>query len=409
MKRLVSLIKRLPMRSGPVALANVTAFGIQGVFALLLLGLFSPEQVAVYFVVSQIAFYWHNLAIAQSNTVLIANPSTDIRRATRNATRQSSLRLLLLLPLGYLALHLSELHRPQLALHELLLWTLLIAFFQMAWYLAQAYLLRNGSARQSAIARVLPPLVAAVMACMGAALQWQGPVLLLSALLGFVCGALWLADAWQPQGRQQPQPSRPDTQRDDRSTLLRALYTLLDGLFYTGLAVVWQSHYGGEHAGWMLTLMRLLGFIPSLVHTAWQQVVLASPDQKQIRSLWVALGSAGLVALTGLIIMLLAQTGSVPERWHGLKDYALPVALWQAGSCLTMTFSYLGFARGRAVLFAWLSMGMHSLCLLALLLPLLIIGLSAVQHFWLLAAAYSLLSLLMSIALLKVPARHSSH
>ena len=405
MSRMLSLLKRMPVRSGAMVLANVIAFGIQGVFALLLLGLFAPEQVAAYFVVSQIAFYWHNLAMAQSNTALIANPSADIRQATRRATYQSSLGLLLLLPLGYLGLQLSELHSPQLVLRELLVWTLLIAFFQMAWYLAQAYLLRNGTASQSATARVLPPLVAATIACLGAALNWQGPVLLLSALLGFVCGAFWLADAWRTQGTHRPQAPRPDSQRDDRSPLLRTLCTLMDGLFYVGLAIVWQSVYGGEHAGWMLTLMRLLGFIPALVHTAWQQLVLANPDQKQIRSLWVASGSVCLLVLTGAVIGLLARSGMLPARWQGLHNYVLPAVLWQAGACLTMTFNYLGFARGRAVLYGWLGIGMHSLCLLALLAPLVFAGLQAVAHFWLLAIAYSLLSVLMSFALLKVPAR----
>lgn len=406
MRRLLSLLQRMPARSAPVALANVIAFGIQGLFALLLLGLFDPEQVAVYFVVSQIAFYWHNLALAQGNTTLITNPTTDIRRATRRITVQSILRLLLLLPLGYLGLHLSALDSPELQLGQLMVWTLLIALCQMAWYLAQAYLLRNGTASQSAVARVLPPTMASLVVCLGAALQWRGPVLLAAALLGFACGGIWLRDAWRKNAPSQQQAARPPTQRDDRSTLLRSVSTLMDGLFYTGLAIAWQRYYGGEHAGWLLTLMRLLGFIPSLVHTAWQQVVLATPDQKQIRSLWVALGSASLVMLTGLAMAALAQTGWLPQRWQGLQGYAVPAALWQAGACLTMTFSYLGFARGRAVIFGWLSIGMHSLCLIALLLPLALqLPLQATQHFWWVSIVFSSLSLLTSIALLKVPAR----
>lgn len=390
-------------------MANLAAFGIQGIFAILLLGLFSPEQVAVYFVVSQIAFFWHNLAMAQSNTALIANSSNNIRQAARQATAQSTLRLLLLVPAGYWALRVSAMHGPQIGIMELLLWTLLIAFFQMAWYLAQAYLLRNGTAQQSAIARVLPPLVAALCAGLGAALQWPGPVLLVSALLGFACGAWWLLNAWRPGTDTDAQAPRPATQRDDRSTMLRTISTLVDGLFFTGLAIVWQSSYGGEHAGWMLTLMRLLGFIPSLVHTAWQQVVLAKPDQKQVRSLWVALGSTCLVIAAGVGIEVMADSGVLPAQWQGLQHYALPVALWQTGACLTNTFSYLSFARGRAVLFAWLGMGLHSLCLLALLGPLLWVGTTAVSHFWLIASAYSLLSVLMTIALLKVPARSHAH
>ncbi len=389
-------------------MANLAAFGIQGIFAILLLGLFNPEQVAVYFVVSQIAFFWHNLAMAQSNTALIANSSNNIRRAARQATVQSTLRLLLLLPAGYWALHVSAMRDTQLDIIELLLWTVLIAFFQMAWYLAQAYLLRDGTAQQSAIARVLPPLVAALCAGLGAALQWPGPVLLMSALLGFACGAWWLLTAWRPGTGTDAQAPRPATQRDDRSTMLRTLSTLVDGLFFTGLAIVWQSSYGGEHAGWMLTLMRLMGFIPSLVHTAWQQVVLAKPEEKQVRGLWVALGSTGLVGLAGLGIAALAYWGMLPSRWQGLQEYVLPVTLWQAGACLSTTFSYLAFARGRSVLFSWLGICVQSLCLLALFIPLQA-NLSALNHFWLLTSVSSFLSVLMSVALLKVPARHQAH
>ena len=396
----------MPARSGPVALANLIAFGIQGLFALLLLGMFEPQQVAVYFVVSQIAFYWHNLALAQGNTTLITNPIQDIRREARLITTQSSLRLMLLLPLAYLGLHLSDLNSPELQIAALLVWTLLIAFCQMAWYLAQAYLLRSGTAGQSALVRILPPFIAALIAWLGATLQWHGPVLLAAALLGFACGAAWLADAWRPNAQSHPETARPPSQRDDRSSMLRALSTVMDGLLYTGLAVAWQSYYGSQHAGWLLILMRLLGFIPSLVHTAWQQLLLAGPDQKQIRSLWVALGSASLVMLICLAITIAAHTSWLPERWQGLQDYAPPVALWQASACLVMTFSYLGFARGRAVLFAWVGIGKHFLCLIALLLPLALrLPLQAVEHFWWITGVFSSLALMTSVALVKVHAR----
>lgn len=396
----------MPARSGPVALANLIAFGTQGLFAVLLLGMFEPEQVAVYFVVSQIAFYWHNLALSQGNTTLIANPIQDIRCETRRMTTQSSLRLILLLPLGYLGLHLSDLNSPELQLGTLLVWTLLIAFCQMAWYLAQAYLLRSGTAGQSAVVRILPPFIAVLIACLGVALQWHGPVLLAAALLGFACGAAWLVGAWRPNAHIQPGTARPPSQRDDRSSTLRSLSTVMDGLLYTGLAVAWQRYYGSEHASWLLMLMRLLGFIPSLVHTAWQQVVLASPDQKQIRSLWVALVSAALVMLASLVITLSLHADWLPERWQGLQDYILPVALWQASACLVMTFSYLGFSRGRAVLFAWVGIGAHFLCLIALLLPLALrLPLQAVEHFWWITGVFSSLALMTSVALVKVHAR----
>ncbi|WP_090138255.1 hypothetical protein [Limnohabitans sp. DM1] len=394
------LLAKIPSSSAPLALANISAFGIQGLFAILLLGLFSPGQVAVYFVISQIAFFWNALALAQSTTTLLANRHTDLHLATRQAFGKSVLRMLLMLPGAGIAIWLSKL-QPSLTY---LAWALAIALSQMTWYLAQAYLLRAGTARQSAMARVLPPLIAAVLASIGALLQWQGPVLLLAALAGFAVGAIWLKGAFTPHPATQTSPStppRPSTQKDDRSTLLRLSQTLIDGLFFTGLAIVWQNAYGPEHAGWLLTLMRLMGFIPSLVHTAWQQVVLANPEQKQMSGLWVAMASSGIVVCLGLLIDGLVHWSILPTRWHGLSDYWLPMVIWHVGGCWAATFGHLSFAKGLAIKFSKLGITTQLIGIAILATPWLGLPLGPVVHIHLLAIANTVMTLILCALMLK--------
>ena len=395
------LLAKIPSSSAPLALANIGAFGIQGLFAVLLLGLFSPEQVAVYFVISQIAFFWNALALAQSTTTLLANRHTDLHQATRQAFGKSVLRMVLMLPGAGLAIWLSKI-QPSLTY---LAWALAIALSQMSWYLAQAYLLRTGTARQSALARVLPPFIAAVLASIGAWLQWQGPILLMAALTGFAAGALWLKGAFtlrSPSTHTSPSGTdRPSTQKDDRSTLLRLSQTLIDGLFFTGLAIVWQNAYGPEHAGWLLTLMRLMGFIPSLVHTAWQQVVLANPEQKQMRGLWVAMASSCIVVCLGLLIDGLVHWRILPTRWHGLTDYWLPMVIWHVGGCWAATFGHLSFAKGLAVKFAKLGITTQLIGIGILITPWLGLPLGPMVHIHLLATANTVMTLILCALMLK--------
>lgn len=394
------LLAKIPRSSAPLALANISAFGIQGLFAILLLGLFSPGQVAVYFVISQIAFFWNALALAQSTTTLLANRHTDLPQATRQAFGKSVLRMLLMLPGAGLAIWLSKL-QPYLTY---LAWALAIALSQMAWYLAQAYLLRAGTARQSAMARVLPPLIAALLASTGQWLRWDGPILLISALAGFAAGSLWLKGALtnkHPTHNNATAAHRPSTQKDDRSTLLRLSQTLIDGLFFTGLAIVWQNAYGPEHAGWLLTLMRLMGFIPSLVHTAWQQVVLANPEQKQMRGLWVAMASSGIVVCLGLLINGLVHWSILPTRWHGLTDYWLPMVIWHMGGCWAATFGHLSFAKGLAIKFSKLGITNQLIGIGILITPWLGLSLGPVVHIHILATVNTVMTLILCALLLK--------
>jgi uncharacterized membrane protein YqaE (UPF0057 family) len=267
-----------------------------------------------------------------------------------------------------------------------LLWAMLLAVCQMGWMLAQSFTLRAGSAAQQAAVRVLPPITAAAVALTaamaGAALGWHGPSLVLSALLGYAVGALWLVPALR--ARPTPAATHHDnqTQADQRSAALRIAHTLVDALLATAILVVWQRLYGAEETGWMSALLRVLGFVPAVVHVAWAQVVLAKGLQpKRATAWWVGIGAFACVIALGLACALALDQGWLDTRWDGVWHYIAPLVLWQGSACLSAAFSYRPFQTGAAGAYSWACIvlaGVQAIALFAPIgLPLLI---NAYQH-----------------------------
>ncbi len=332
-----------------IALSSMVAFATQVAFALLMLRWFTPTEVGEFSVISQIAFFWMTLALAQSNLSLLANQHVSPHHAAQLAWRASALRALGLLPIAALAVWFS-----QLAIWPTLLWAALIAFCQLGWMLAQSFTLRAGSSWQQAAVRVLPPLTAATSALtaslVGASVGWSGPSLLVSALLGYAVGAMWLAPAMRRQARQVDDFAAPieAQQSDSRSATLRMAHTLVDALLATTIIVVWQRLYGAEETGWMSALLRVLGFMPALVHVAWAQVVLArgaeyAKARRWAKPLWVGLGAFACVIVLGLMCALALHQGWLDPKWDGVLPYLVPLVLWQGSACLSAAFSYRPF------------------------------------------------------------------
>ena len=141
---------KLPSASRSVALASALAFGAQVLFALLMLKAFSPQAVGEFSVVSQIAFFWMTLSLAQTPLSLLANAHIEAHSALHQAWRESCRRALYLLPVAAVALGLSG-----LAIWPLLLVAGALALCQMAWGLAQSIVLRTLLAQQQWAVRVL--------------------------------------------------------------------------------------------------------------------------------------------------------------------------------------------------------------------------------------------------------------
>jgi len=86
-----------------IALASMVAFATQVAFALLMLRLFTPQEVGEFSVISQVGFFWMTLALAQAPLGLLANQHLPARIAAQHAWRASVLRGLGLLPVAALA------------------------------------------------------------------------------------------------------------------------------------------------------------------------------------------------------------------------------------------------------------------------------------------------------------------
>ncbi|WP_310626563.1 hypothetical protein [Limnohabitans sp.] len=392
----MSWLKRLRINSTSrtVALASLGAFATQVVFALLMLRLFTPHEVGEFSVISQIGFFWMTLALAQAPLGLLANQHLPAHLAAHQAWRASTWRGLALLPLAAIAVWLS-----QLAMWPVLLWTLLLAFCQMAWMLAQSLTLRVGSHWQQAAVRVLPPVTAATMALttalFGASVGWTGPTLVLSALLGYAVGAAWLVPVLRAGTRSHTPANTVNAQSDPRSATLRMAHTLVDALLATAIIVVWQRWYGAEETGWMSALLRVLGFLPALVHMAWAQVALAHNHHATAhrsaltQPWWLGLTAFACVLVLGLLCALALNQEWLDPRWRGVWPYIAPLVLWQGCACLSAAFSHRPFQASSARTYSWACMALGVLQAGVLLAPMgLAQPIEAVQHM----AAFALVS-----------------
>jgi uncharacterized membrane protein YqaE (UPF0057 family) len=399
------MLKRLSSTSHVVALSSAVAFATQVAFALLMLRLFTPQEVGEFSVISQIGFFWMTLALAQAPLGMLANQYLPAHIAAQHAWRASALRGLGLLPVAALAVWFS-----QLAMWPALLWALLLAFCQMGWMLAQSFTLRVGTALQQAAVRVLPPVTAAATALtavlLSASIGWSGPTLVLSALLGYAVGAAWLLPALRARDAHASSatsiastPAAHATanihQADTRSATLRMAHTLVDALLATAIIVVWQRMYGAEETGWMSALLRVLGFLPAVVHMAWAQVALAQGNQAAPKSTpmatpwWLGLGAFACVILLGLSCAMALYFEWLDPRWHGVWAYIAPLALWQGSACLSAAFSHRPFQTQSASAYSWACMALGALQAAALLAPMgLAQPIDAAQHM----AAFALVS-----------------
>jgi uncharacterized membrane protein YqaE (UPF0057 family) len=360
-----------------VALSSAVAFATQVAFALLMLRLFTPQEVGEFSVISQIGFFWMTMALAQAPLGMLANQHVPAHTAAQHSWRASAWRGLGLLPVAALAVWFS-----QLSMWPALLWALLLAFCQMSWMLAQSFTLRVGTAWQHAAVRVLPPVTAATTALtaalLGASLSWSGPTLVISALLGYAVGAAWLVPALrvrQTQAANNANQTEVPQQSDTRSAGLRMAHTLVDALLATAIIVVWQRLYGAEETGWMSALLRVLGFLPAVVHMAWAQVALAQGHQTNktpsawTNPWWLGLGAFACVIVLGLSCAVALYQEWLDARWSGVWAYIAPLVLWQGSACLSAAFSHRPFQTSSATTYSWACMALGVLQAAVLLAP----------------------------------------
>jgi hypothetical protein len=359
-----------------VALSSAIAFALQIALALLMLRYFSPEEVGMFSVISQIGFFWTTLALAQTPLRLLANHGVSIFEDARQAWVSSLQRFVWLSPVAALAVWWSG-----LSFVNTLLWALLLSLCQLTWMVAQSMRLRMAGVWAQAWVRVLPPLMALLVAVAAVFMQWSGPALLAAALLGYAVGAAWLLPSllayWQAKfvnistepnevalSSASQDPAHvviAPVYGDNRSATLRIAHTLADALLATAIVVVWQRMYGAQETGWMAAPLRVMGFVPAVVHMAWAQVLLAQPQHARTNPLWVGLAGFASVALLGAGCAVALQMGWLGQQWRGVWPYLLPLVFWQGSACLVAAYSHSPFQTQSARMYSWLCIGIATL------------------------------------------------
>ena len=367
-----------------VALSSAVAFALQIALALLMLRYFSPEEVGMFSVISQIGFFWTTLALAQTPLRLLANHGASVFDDARQAWVSSLQRFVWLSPVAALAVWWSG-----LSFVNALLWALLLSLCQLTWMLAQSMRLRMKGLWAQTGVLVLPPLMALLVAVVTVFMQWSGSALLSSTLLGYAVGAAWLLpsllaylqakfdnestnldEVALSSDLQDPfHPAIASVSGDNRSTCLRMAHTLADALLATAIVVVWQRLYGAQETGWMTAPLRVLGYVPAMVHMAWAQVLLAQPQHARTNLLWVGLAGFASVALLGAACAAALVLGWLGEQWQGVWPYLLPLVIWQGCGCLVAAFSHKPFETKNARSFSWACIGIISLQSIVLLWP----------------------------------------
>lgn len=348
------------------AIASVVSFGAQATFSLVMLKFFGPKEVGEFSVVSQIAFFWITLALAQSPLSLLADVHSPLGLAFRMALNASVLRFVLFAPLAWMAVNLAEVSPKPVVFG----WVMALGVLQLGWYLAQPYTLRTGSAKLIAWVRAAPPVVALVMAGT-AAHQWPhlgATGLLLAAASGYAVGALWLL----PAGRKRWEPAVGAglpvafSQADRRSMTLRLTHTATDALAGAAVVMLWQSNHGTAAAGFLAVLLRIFGFAPTLIHASWSQIILAKGLDRHVSPLWIGLAGSVGTALLGLACICAVKLGWLAPSWEGLLPYVIPIASWQSAACFLAACSHLPFQEDRESAFSCLAIGFN-LCQIVIL------------------------------------------
>jgi hypothetical protein len=149
-------------------------------------------------------------------------------------------------------------------------------------------------------------------------------------------------------------------------------HTLADALLATGIVVVWQRMYGAQETGWMAAPLRVMGFVPAVVHMAWAQVMLAQPQHARTHPLRVGLAGFVSVALLGAGCAVALEMGWMGEQWQGLCPYLLPLVVWQGSACVTAALSHLPFQTQSASRYSFICLGVASMQGGLLLSPLLL-------------------------------------
>jgi len=124
----------------------------------------------------------------------------------------------------------------------------------------------------------------------------------------------------------------------------------------------------------MAAPLRVMGFVPAVVHMAWAQVLLAQPQHARINPLWVGLAGFASVALLGAGCAVALEMGLMGEQWQGAESYLLPLVIWQGSACLVAAVSYRPYEVGAEGKYSFLCISLTIIQNAVLILPLLVLN-----------------------------------
>jgi hypothetical protein len=129
-------------------------------------------------------------------------------------------------------------------------------------------------------------------------------------------------------------------------------HSLIDALLATALLVIWQRQFGSQETGWLAAPLRIMGFIPAVIHMAWAQVLLSRHKQSRINPTLVGLAGFSFVSFIGVSCLLAINIDWISHDWHGVKTYLWMLVLWQGFACMTAAYSHYPFQTNQSVSFS---------------------------------------------------------
>jgi hypothetical protein len=117
----------------------------------------------------------------------------------------------------------------------------------------------------------------------------------------------------------------------------------------------------------MAAPLRVMGFVPAVVHMAWAQVLLAQPQHARTNPLWVGLAGFASVALLGAGCAVALEMGWLGDEWQGVGPYLLPMVVWQGSACIVAAYAHLPFLTHSERRYSWVCIGLATLQWMVLL------------------------------------------
>jgi hypothetical protein len=147
------------------------------------------------------------------------------------------------------------------------------------------------------------------------------------------------------------------------------MHAFIDALLATALLVIWQHRFGAQETGWLAAPLRIMGFIPSVIHMAWAQVLLAQHQPSRMNPALLGLAGFSFVALIGVSCLFALNIGLISHDWNGVRTYLCMLVMWQGFACMTAAYSHRPFQTHESISYSITCMAISIAQFLVLVVP----------------------------------------